>query len=111
MPAKCILTQRGGRLKSGPLLANPEVLLIATADHATPSAGPLIHSGESVPLTFCGPGVRRDRVLAFDEISAKVIRQAMVRGRPWAYLVPPETAAPMKKWRIAARLKKCREEK
>lgn len=29
---------------------------------------------------------------------------------PWTHLVPPETAALMKKWRIAARLKKCREE-
>jgi nicotinamide-nucleotide adenylyltransferase len=43
-------------------------------------------------------------------ISAKTIRKAMVQGRPWTHLVPPETAALMKKWRIAARLKKCREE-
>ncbi len=43
-------------------------------------------------------------------ISAKAIREAMVQGRPWTHLVPPETVALMKKWRIAARLKKCREE-
>jgi nicotinamide-nucleotide adenylyltransferase len=43
-------------------------------------------------------------------ISAKTIRKAMVQGRPWTHLVPPETAALMKKWRIAARLKKCRGE-
>lgn len=34
----------------------------------------------------------------------------VTQGRPWTHLVPPETAALMKKWRIAARLKKCREE-
>jgi nicotinamide-nucleotide adenylyltransferase len=43
-------------------------------------------------------------------ISAKTIREAMARGRPWTHLVPPETATLMKKWRVAARLKKCREE-
>jgi 2,3-bisphosphoglycerate-independent phosphoglycerate mutase len=70
-----------------PLLANPEVLLIATADHATPSTGPLIHSGESVPLTFCGPGVRRDRVQAFDEINAAGGALGPVRGRELMYLI------------------------
>jgi 2,3-bisphosphoglycerate-independent phosphoglycerate mutase len=40
------------------------------ADHSTPSAGPLIHSGETVPFLFCGPGIRCDAVQRFDEISA-----------------------------------------
>ena len=70
-----------------PLLADPEVLIIATADHSTPSTGPLIHSGESVPLTFCGPGVRRDRVQAFDEISAAGGGLGPVRGRELMYLI------------------------
>jgi 2,3-bisphosphoglycerate-independent phosphoglycerate mutase len=70
-----------------PLLADPEVLIIATADHATPSTGPLIHSGESVPLTFCGPGVRRDRVQAFDEINAAGGALGPVRGRELMYLI------------------------
>lgn len=70
-----------------PLLADPGVLIIATADHSTPSSGPLIHSGESVPLTFCGPGVRRDRVQAFDEISAAGGALGPVRGRELIYLI------------------------
>lgn len=71
----------------GPLLADPEVLIIATADHSTPSSGPLIHSGESVPLTFCGNGVRRDRVRTFDEISAAGGVLGPVRGRELMYLI------------------------
>lgn len=52
-----------------PLLADPEVLLVITADHSTPSAGPLIHSGEPVPLTMVGEGIRVDGVNAFDEVA------------------------------------------
>jgi nicotinamide mononucleotide adenylyltransferase len=54
--------------------------------------------------------VLREVPAAQKGISAKTIREAMIQGRPWTHLVPPETAALMKKWRIAARLKKCREE-
>jgi 2,3-bisphosphoglycerate-independent phosphoglycerate mutase len=55
----------GRRLKK---LLDGETLLIVTADHSTPSGGPLIHSGEPVPIVAVGPGVRRDLVTAFDEI-------------------------------------------
>ncbi len=34
------------------VLDDPDVLVVVTADHSTPSAGPLIHSGETVPLVF-----------------------------------------------------------
>ncbi len=54
----------------GPILNDEDVILAVTADHSTPSAGPLIHSGEPVPLILCGKGVRRDAVMRFDEISA-----------------------------------------
>ena len=40
-----------------------------TSDHSTPSSGPLIHSGEPVPITVVGTGVRRDGVERFDEIN------------------------------------------
>ena len=63
-----------------PLLQDPEVLLVITADHATPSAGPLIHSGETVPLLFVGPGVRRDSVEQFHEIAAAHGALGPVRG-------------------------------
>ncbi|MFO7495528.1 MAG: alkaline phosphatase family protein [Desulfobacterales bacterium] len=78
---------RGISRAIAPLLADPELLIIATADHSTPSSGPLIHSGESVPLTFCGRGVRRDRVRAFDEISAAGGALGPVRGRELMYLI------------------------
>ena len=63
-----------------PLLENPDVLLVVTADHATPSAGPLIHSGETVPLLFAGPGVRHDDVRQYDEVAAARGALGPVRG-------------------------------
>ncbi len=71
----------------GPLLADPDLLLIVTADHSTPSCGTLIHSGEPVPLTICGSGVRRDGVHRFDEISAAGGALGCVRGKEFMYLV------------------------
>jgi 2,3-bisphosphoglycerate-independent phosphoglycerate mutase len=52
------------------LLQNPDLLVVVTADHSTPSSGNMIHSGEPVPLLFYGAGVRRDVVDRFDEIHA-----------------------------------------
>lgn len=43
-------------------------LLIVTADHSTPCAGEMIHSGESVPFMAKGQYVRRDRVSKFNEV-------------------------------------------
>lgn len=51
-------------------LDDPGVVVAVTADHSTPSAGPLIHCGEPVPLVLCGTGQRRDAVTRFDEVSA-----------------------------------------
>lgn len=53
----------------GPLLDDPETLVVVTADHATPSSGPLVHSGEPVPLLAKGLGVWQDQVKHFDEVS------------------------------------------
>ena len=66
---------------------DPELLIIVTADHSTPSAGPLIHSGEPVPLTFFGQGVRRDNVRRFDEISTAAGALGCVRGKELMYLI------------------------
>lgn len=71
----------------GSLLDDPEVLVIVTADHSTPSGGNLVHSGEPVPLTFCGQGVRRDAIMAFDEVSAAGGALGCVRGRELMALV------------------------
>ena len=46
-----------------------EGLLIVTADHSTPCAGEMIHSGESVPFMATGGFIRRDGVETFDEIA------------------------------------------
>ncbi len=50
-------------------LLDDNTVVVVTADHSTPSGGPLVHSGEPVPLMVIGPGIRRDQVAAFDEIS------------------------------------------
>lgn len=70
-----------------PIADNPDSLVIVTADHSTPSDGPLIHSGESVPVVFHGRGVRRDKVCRFDEVSATQGALGAVRGRELMYLV------------------------
>lgn len=69
------------------LTAQPELLIIIAADHSTPSAGPLIHSGEAVPLVFYGPGIRRDQVRHYDEVSAAVGALGLVRGKELMYLI------------------------
>ncbi len=53
-----------------PLLAqDPNILTVVASDHSTPSSGPMIHSGEPVPVIMRGETVRRDRVEIYDEIS------------------------------------------
>ena len=56
----------------GPLVRRLEhdqdLLVVVTGDHATPSHGPLIHSGEAVPLLIAGgPNVLADQVAQFHE--------------------------------------------
>ncbi|PTN37499.1 alkaline phosphatase family protein [Desulfonatronum sp. SC1] len=63
------------------LLKDPDLLVVVTADHSTPSSGNMIHSGEPVPLLFHGNGVRRDMVDRFDEIHAASGCLGGVRGR------------------------------
>lgn len=70
-----------------PLMSDPDVFVIVTADHSTPSAGPLVHSGETVPLLFFGEGVRRDDVSRFDEVSAANGALGGVRGNELMYLI------------------------
>ncbi|MDY6839682.1 MAG: alkaline phosphatase family protein [Thermodesulfobacteriota bacterium] len=58
-----------------------DLLVVVTADHSTPSMGPLIHSGEPVPVMLVGPTVRRDGVEAFDEVSAAKGSLGLLKGR------------------------------
>jgi len=69
------------------ILNDPEVLVIVTADHSTPSSGPLVHSGESVPLVVHGAGVRRDRIKTLDEVWAAQGALGTVRGQELMYMV------------------------
>ncbi|MFP4474589.1 MAG: alkaline phosphatase family protein [Desulfatibacillaceae bacterium] len=62
------------------LLENPDTLVAVVSDHSTPSAGPLIHSGEPVPLVFAGEGVRVDRVSVYDETACACGGLGPVRG-------------------------------
>jgi 2,3-bisphosphoglycerate-independent phosphoglycerate mutase len=78
---------RGIGEKIAPLMDDPEVLIIVTADHCTPSSGPLIHSGETVPMTLFGRGIRRDRVKQFDEISAATGALGCLHGKELIYLI------------------------
>ncbi len=51
------------RIESG-----EDLLVVVTGDHATPSTGPLIHSGEAIPVLIAGgPNVLADNVDAFHE--------------------------------------------
>ncbi|QTA90999.1 alkaline phosphatase family protein [Desulfonema magnum] len=70
-----------------PLMNDPDVLIFVTSDHSTPSAGQLIHSGETVPLIIYGEGVRHDQVREFDEISAACGALGGVRGKELMYLM------------------------
>lgn len=70
-----------------PFLNDPEVLLVIASDHSTPSGGPLIHSGEPVPLAMVGPGVRRDGVKRFNEIECCPGALGLVRGGEFMLLV------------------------
>ncbi len=48
-----------------------DLLVVVTGDHATPSSGPLIHSGEAVPILLAGgSNVLSDSVTTFHERAA-----------------------------------------
>jgi 2,3-bisphosphoglycerate-independent phosphoglycerate mutase len=66
---------------------DPENLLVVTADHSTPSAGTMIHSGETVPLTMVGRYPRHDTVTAFNEVDCARGALGMVKGKELMYLV------------------------
>ena len=62
-------------------LDNPDILIAVTSDHSTPSSGPLIHSGETVPLVLHGQGMRVDSVKAFSETACSQGALGQLRGK------------------------------
>ena len=69
------------------IITDDDVLFIVTSDHSTASAGSMIHSGETVPLTMVGRYTRRDEVSEFDEISCARGGLGLVRGKELMYLI------------------------
>ncbi len=59
----------------------PGLVVAATGDHATPSGGRMIHSGEPSPLVLAGPGLWRDAVGAFSELDCAAGALGLLRGR------------------------------
>ncbi|WP_456388369.1 alkaline phosphatase family protein [Desulfolithobacter sp.] len=68
-------------------LLDGETMVVVTGDHSTPSAGPLIHSGEPVPVMAIGPGIRRDLVQSFDEIHCAGGALGLLLGQDFMYCV------------------------
>jgi 2,3-bisphosphoglycerate-independent phosphoglycerate mutase len=56
------------------------VLVVVTGDHATPSSGNMVHSGEPSPLLMWGPGVWRDQVAEFCEAAVGAGSLGLLRG-------------------------------
>jgi 2,3-bisphosphoglycerate-independent phosphoglycerate mutase len=69
------------------IITDPDTLLVVTADHATNSAGAMIHSGEPVPLLMVGKYTWRDRVTCFDEVNCAQGSLGLVRGQELMYLI------------------------
>ncbi len=69
------------------IVTDPDTLLVVTSDHATNSAGAMIHSGEPVPLLMVGKYTWRDQVTQFDEVSCAQGSLGLVRGRELMYLI------------------------
>ncbi len=57
-----------------------DTLVVVTADHATPSEGDLIHSGEPTPILMFGKTVGADSVTKFNEASCASGMLGVIRG-------------------------------
>ena len=68
-------------------LLEEDILLAVTSDHSTPSSGPLIHSGEPVPLTLLSRETRRDRVFLFEEAECASGCLGLIRGEEFMYII------------------------
>ncbi|MFN2268179.1 MAG: phosphoglycerate mutase, partial [Desulfonatronovibrio sp.] len=78
---------KGLALSLPEILKREDVVLAITADHSTPCSGVMVHSGEPVPMCILGPGVRKDHVLKFDEVSAGAGGLGFVHGPEFMYMV------------------------
>ena len=58
-----------------------DFVVAVTADHTTPSRGPMLHSGDSVPFVMAASTVRIDSVEAFGERAAAAGGLGTLRAR------------------------------
>ncbi len=58
-----------------------EAIVAVTGDHATPSSGPLMHSGDPTPLLVVGPGVVADSAQHFGEKFAMAGALGMLKAK------------------------------
>ena len=69
------------------IIPDENILFVVTADHSTASAGEMIHSGETVPITMTGKYTRRDNVDSYNEISCASGALGVIRGKELMYLI------------------------
>ena len=69
------------------LSLDSDVLTVIAADHSTPSLGPLVHSGEPVPVLMRGKNIRRDQVSAYHELAACCGSLGPIRGMEMMYII------------------------
>ena len=84
-----VITALDRALESLPpeLILDRDLLLAVTADHSTPSSGPLIHSGEPVPLALLSRDTRRDQVQRFEEAGCAAGALGLLRQRELMYTI------------------------
>jgi 2,3-bisphosphoglycerate-independent phosphoglycerate mutase len=68
-------------------LLSSDTQLVITSDHSTPSSGPLIHSGEPVPITMVGPGIRRDSINRYSEVDCAGGALGYIQGSNLMFMV------------------------
>jgi 2,3-bisphosphoglycerate-independent phosphoglycerate mutase len=66
---------------AGLLSLADRAVVAVTGDHATPSVGSTLHTGDATPLLVAGPGVRADAVRAFGEATSQAGVLGALRAR------------------------------
>ena len=79
--AKLDVLEAADRGLAGLLDLADRAVVAVTGDHATPSTGGVLHTGDPTPLVVAGPTVRPDAVTAFGEAPAHAGWYGVVTAR------------------------------
>ena len=79
--AKLDVLEAADRGLAGLLDLGDRAVVAVTGDHATPSTGGVLHTGDPTPLVVAGPTVRPDAVTAFGETPAHAGWYGVVTAR------------------------------